>query len=355
MHFTETSGSHGRDDNIFDEEPLIVDNDYDDDMEQHEKPFGRNVNRSSNSRYSQGHHSHEHEGMDAEEDNEEELDSNIAQLRQIRLALTKVNDGLENVAHQVKYFNSNMSQTSQILDSWINIMSQTIHAYGFLSDPQWQGGKMDDLVVNEIKQQQLQKEQEEQERREIERLQREEEAARAAKAAAEAAKIPVHPGIPPRSGYSSIRGRGRGRGIAGTRPVGRDTSVTEYTVIKLFEPFGKISNLSFAFHKTGPKRGTFRGFCFVEFESIEAAENAIRSMDGRSLKGRRMAVAPSTESQSSSLGEARTKSKPYDRMTSHPSSGIDDKKPVTSTMSTKSKIGNIERKLREMRNGAKPS
>lgn len=45
--------------------------------------------------------------------------------------------------------------------------------------------------------------------------------------------------------------------------------VSRYTVVKLFEPFGKITQLDYLFHKSGPKRGQPRGYCFLEYSRKE--------------------------------------------------------------------------------------
>src|SRR4051794_38565300 len=42
-----------------------------------------------------------------------------------------------------------------------------------------------------------------------------------------------------------------------------DPTMDEYTVVKLFEPFGKITFLDFLFHWQGVKRGQPRGYCFL--------------------------------------------------------------------------------------------
>jgi hypothetical protein len=40
-----------------------------------------------------------------------------------------------------------------------------------------------------------------------------------------------------------------------------------YALVKLFEPFGKITLMDFLFHFSGPKRGQPRGYCFLEYSS----------------------------------------------------------------------------------------
>ncbi|OUM62764.1 hypothetical protein PIROE2DRAFT_43952, partial [Piromyces sp. E2] len=42
-----------------------------------------------------------------------------------------------------------------------------------------------------------------------------------------------------------------------------------YTIIKLFQKFGKVKNIEYQWHKFGPKRGEPKGYCFLEFEEPE--------------------------------------------------------------------------------------
>ena len=48
-----------------------------------------------------------------------------------------------------------------------------------------------------------------------------------------------------------------------------DHRVTEYAIVKLFKPYGKIAREEFIWHTQGEKRGMPRGFCFVEYENNE--------------------------------------------------------------------------------------
>lgn len=43
--------------------------------------------------------------------------------------------------------------------------------------------------------------------------------------------------------------------------------MSRYALVKLFEPFGKITLMDFLFHWTGPKRGQPRGYCFLEYST----------------------------------------------------------------------------------------
>ncbi|RUS30649.1 hypothetical protein BC938DRAFT_479114 [Jimgerdemannia flammicorona] len=51
-----------------------------------------------------------------------------------------------------------------------------------------------------------------------------------------------------------------------------DPTIDEYAVVKLFEPFGKITYLDFMFHWHGTKRGQPRGYCFLEYSTKEVPE-----------------------------------------------------------------------------------
>ncbi|KAG0360997.1 hypothetical protein BG005_009457 [Podila minutissima] len=82
-----------------------------------------------------------------------------------------------------------------------------------------------------------------------------------------------------------------------------DPTIDEYTVLKLFTPFGKITKLDFMFHWHGPKKGTPRGYCFLEFETADQAAKAVLQMNRKAIKLRSLNVSlanlapPSTESE----------------------------------------------------------
>ncbi|KAG0026085.1 hypothetical protein BGZ82_009644 [Podila clonocystis] len=82
-----------------------------------------------------------------------------------------------------------------------------------------------------------------------------------------------------------------------------DPTIDEYTVLKLFTPFGKITKLDFMFHWHGPKKGTPRGYCFLEFETADQASKAVLQMNRKAIKLRPLNVSlanlapPSTDSE----------------------------------------------------------
>ncbi|KAL1694008.1 hypothetical protein GGG16DRAFT_122854 [Schizophyllum commune] len=67
-------------------------------------------------------------------------------------------------------------------------------------------------------------------------------------------------------------------------------TVDEYTLIRLFQRYGKVTRLDFLFHKAGPQRGKPRGYAFVEYANAEEASNALASTHDRLLRGRRLVV-----------------------------------------------------------------
>ncbi|KAJ1922492.1 hypothetical protein IWQ60_006483 [Tieghemiomyces parasiticus] len=71
-----------------------------------------------------------------------------------------------------------------------------------------------------------------------------------------------------------------------------DVAVSEYAVLKLFQPFGEIKELKFPFHHQGPRQGQARGYCFLEYTTPAAAAGAILAVNGRTFKGRPLVVKP---------------------------------------------------------------
>ncbi|KAH8549184.1 hypothetical protein BGW37DRAFT_503913 [Umbelopsis sp. PMI_123] len=70
-----------------------------------------------------------------------------------------------------------------------------------------------------------------------------------------------------------------------------DPTIDEYALVKLFEPFGKITLMDFLFHFAGPKRGQPRGYCFLEYSSKAEALKAIDTMNNKMIKGRPLIVS----------------------------------------------------------------
>ncbi|KAL5037031.1 hypothetical protein BDV3_006154 [Batrachochytrium dendrobatidis] len=67
--------------------------------------------------------------------------------------------------------------------------------------------------------------------------------------------------------------------------------VTEYTIMKLFEEYGKIARIDYLWHQEGPKHGMPRGYCFVEMDSVEDAGRALAALNRKVVAGRPLSVA----------------------------------------------------------------
>ncbi|KAJ1734173.1 hypothetical protein LPJ61_001211 [Coemansia biformis] len=108
-------------------------------------------------------------------------DAELEELRRVRRALGKMNQGMENVQRQMKYFNSSVGQATQLLDIWVRVLSQATHNQAFLLNEEWQGGSMDTVRLNDLVQRDTRRQQEEERQaREIElRRERERELAEA--------------------------------------------------------------------------------------------------------------------------------------------------------------------------------
>ncbi|KAJ2557874.1 hypothetical protein EV175_001083 [Coemansia sp. RSA 1933] len=198
------------------------------------------------------------EGGRKQEENGPE-DTELEELRRVRRALGKMNQGIENVQSQIKYFNSNVSQTTQLLDIWVRILSQTAHNHAFLSSDEWQGGGMDSAKLSDLVQRDLERKEEarrrareaelQRARQEVEAKEREKQRAELAAAAAAANSSQragdtrqllharsgrvqsgrIQTGSYGRNGSAAVSGtrggRGRGRGSSIPPPTARGKRV----------------------------------------------------------------------------------------------------------------------------------
>ncbi|CAG8512514.1 13765_t:CDS:2 [Acaulospora morrowiae] len=131
-----------------------------------------------------------------------------------------------------------------------------------------------------------------------------------------------------------------------------DITVDEYAVVKLFEPFGKITHLDYLFHKSGPKRGQPRGYCFLEYSKKEEALKAMTVMHSKVIKNRSMIVtfayAAPDNFDSKNLNNSRKRS--FSSMaTNRPTTISLLKAHKMVNASTDAKIQALERKLAQMK------
>lgn len=60
--------------------------------------------------------------------------------------------------------------------------------------------------------------------------------------------------------------------------------------MEIFSAYGQIKMVDFAMDKLHPNQG--RGFAYVEFETADEAENAMKHMDGGQIDGQEITAAP---------------------------------------------------------------
>jgi RNA recognition motif-containing protein len=96
----------------------------------------------------------------------------------------------------------------------------------------------------------------------------------------------------------SSRARARARGIALGNRVSKKLyvgnipfSTTEAELREMFEAHGEVSSVSVI---TDRETGRPRGFAFVEMADADAADAAMRQLDGRNLGGRPLRVNEAT-------------------------------------------------------------
>ncbi|KDE08132.1 hypothetical protein MVLG_01613 [Microbotryum lychnidis-dioicae p1A1 Lamole] len=87
-------------------------------------------------------------------------------------------------------------------------------------------------------------------------------------------------------------------------------STDEYTLMQLCSKHGKIQQLDYLFHKSGPLRGKPRGYAFVEFSTRDEALRAMVAMDDQLVRGRKISVTAASAQQTyddatSSAGRGR--------------------------------------------------
>ncbi|KAI9262242.1 hypothetical protein BDA99DRAFT_510658 [Phascolomyces articulosus] len=129
-----------------------------------------------------------------------------------------------------------------------------------------------------------------------------------------------------------------------------EPSVDEYAVVKLFEPYGKITFLDYMFHWSGPKKGQPRGYCFLEYEKKENALNAMSALSGKVVKGRPLVVSFAHQSSEHDERRGHHSSATGNR----PNSFTLLRAQRMSNASTDAKIQAIERKLAAYQNKESP-
>ncbi|KAI1798313.1 hypothetical protein LXA43DRAFT_979776 [Ganoderma leucocontextum] len=136
------------------------------------------------------------------------------------------------------------------------------------------------------------------------------------------------------------------------------SSVDEYTLLKAFSKFGKVSKLDYLFHKSGPLKGKPRGYAFVEFSNKEDADKALTHANNKLLRGRKLIVTYANQAPLDSASGLSGVGAKYRRAIS------DVGKPTTLSLlksagtgrsdATDSKIARMEAKLRQLEGASSP-
>ncbi|XP_017911215.1 PREDICTED: probable RNA-binding protein 18 isoform X1 [Capra hircus] len=69
-----------------------------------------------------------------------------------------------------------------------------------------------------------------------------------------------------------------------------DPKITEYHLLRLLQKFGTVKQFDFLFHKSGALEGQPRGYCFVNFETKQEAEQAIQCLNGKLALSKKLVV-----------------------------------------------------------------
>lgn len=67
-------------------------------------------------------------------------------------------------------------------------------------------------------------------------------------------------------------------------------SASEGDIIKLFNPYGAIIDVTYMWHKSGPLCGKPKGFAFVQFSTVTEAKSAMKYLSNKMLKGRKIII-----------------------------------------------------------------
>ncbi|CAG8646299.1 9924_t:CDS:2 [Acaulospora morrowiae] len=109
---------------------------------------------------------------------ESALRKELETLRKTNETFSKINNNMDQANENLQQFSNTVDQTDQLLDIWINILSQSISTQQILSDPLWQGSTAEKIhILEQVRERErleqlarLQQEQLERERLERERI-----------------------------------------------------------------------------------------------------------------------------------------------------------------------------------------
>ncbi|TCD60373.1 hypothetical protein EIP91_010254 [Steccherinum ochraceum] len=128
------------------------------------------------------------------------------------------------------------------------------------------------------------------------------------------------------------------------------STVDEYTLLQVFQKYGKISKMDFLFHKAGPMKGKPRGYAFVEYSDPTDADRALVSANDKLLRGRKLVVTYAHQAPMSDLaggGGARGR-RVYNDMGKPTTLSLLKSSANGRANATGDKIAKMEAKLRQM-------
>ncbi|KAJ3510491.1 hypothetical protein NMY22_g15970 [Coprinellus aureogranulatus] len=129
-------------------------------------------------------------------------------------------------------------------------------------------------------------------------------------------------------------------------------TVDEYTLLRVFNKFGKVTKLDFLFHKAGPMKGKPRGYAFIEYGSDDEARKALVMAHDKLLRGRRITVTHAQQAPLDQYGN-------YTGPSGHRKGALDNSRPTAISLlksgghsrqeaGTSQKIAMMEAKLRQL-------
>jgi RNA recognition motif-containing protein len=122
---------------------------------------------------------------------------------------------------------------------------------------------------------------------------------------------------------------------------GLDFRLKEAHLIKILQRCGKLTFFEYLYHRHGPDCGKPCGFCFVEFETKEESERAIKALHGKLAAGRKLRVYWATDKFDPDAPPAAT-------------AEDDDAKEADEDVRTQVEINALEMKLKFMQEGHEP-
>ncbi|THH17169.1 hypothetical protein EW146_g3594 [Bondarzewia mesenterica] len=125
-------------------------------------------------------------------------------------------------------------------------------------------------------------------------------------------------------------------------------TVDEHALIQIFSKFGKLSNLDYLFHKSGPLKGKPRGYAFIEYADSADADKALVAVHNKLLRGRRLVVTYANQAPLDQVGSSSTFGYRRNVNEAGRPTALSLLKSVSGREGTRDKIALMEAKLRQL-------